>query len=1018
MSSCTPSTRLLPDPNGRRVPYPDPGAAATTLDLIEEQARDRPDAVALVYDGATLTYGGLDRRANTLAAALMDHGARRDTLLPLLVSDGLELPLAMLAAMKAGVPFIPFDPAWPVERLRALLGDLGTDLAVGSPRTPRTALATARTLVTDHRTLAETAEAPAAGRPARPDLFYGFFTSGTTGLPKCTLNVHHGLLNRFLFMTRRFGTGHVSLQNSRSVFDSSLWQLLWPLTSGGSVVMPRRDGLLDLERTVEQIERHGVTITDFVPSIFTVLVDLLASEPRLRDALRSLRHVLLGGEAINVDAVRRFLDLLPGTAVTNTYGPTEASIGSVFHTLTAVDGEEIPLGRPIDNTSAIVVDDALRRLGTGETGEILIGGDCLGLGYLGAPQRTATAFGPNPFPNIPGDRLYRTGDLGQYRADGRLYFVGRHDDQVKVRGVRIEPAEVERALLALPGVQDVKVVVQGEADRTMLVAAVVAEDSFDAVAARSGARKLLPAEQVPDRFVPVTSMPLSPNGKADRRALARLLAERAPEAAECGTAGRAGDTPEEAVRALWTELLGTGHEADPDDNFFDFGATSLSLQSLALRLRDLSGVRVSVRDLMAAQTIRAQAELVARGGAVRDVTAVRRQMLADAMLPQRSTYTAPTAPTALRHVFLTGGTGFLGIHLLDELLRTTGATVACLVNAPDDAAARARLDARARHYRLPLTSADERIEVIRGDLGTERFGLGEEAFIRLAERTGAIVHAGAEVNLLYPYQRLRPANVLGTREVIRLARGGSGPPRPVHHLSTLALLPHGAAAPDESTFPSVGEVPESGYSQTKWVAEAMLQEASRQYGLPVSLYRMGEVMPHTRTGVFSHGGGLAEFVLDACAKLGVFFETDAVSDFTPVDHVSRFIAAAVRGGCLGTTFHVVQREPIRLDDLLGRFAVEFGLRQVTYPEFHRMVGARDTALMRKLVTILPDPGPGKAHGLHGLFRSVLSPDFSRNCHKLLQSIEVDWSPVGPEVFARYATSRRPAQPVQGDGGTG
>ncbi|URN12344.1 AMP-binding protein [Streptomyces radiopugnans] len=337
------SSPALPDPNGRRVPYP--RGTATTLHLIEEQARATPDADALYYDGATLSYRELDRRANSLAAMLVDHGARRETLLPLLVSDGMELPLAMVAAMKAGVPFIPFDPGWPRERIGALLRGLGTDIAVVSPRTPAPAAGCARALVADHRKLDGTDAAPAGGRPGRTDLAYGFFTSGTTGLPKCTLNVHRGLLNRFLYMTRRFGAGHVALQNSRSVFDSSLWQLLWPLTMGGSVVMPRRDGLLDLERTVDQIGRHGVTITDFVPSIFTVLVDLLASDPALVRAAGSLRHVLLGGEAINVEAVRRFHGLLPGTAITNTYGPTEASIGSVFHTVTAGGAVAAPATR-------------------------------------------------------------------------------------------------------------------------------------------------------------------------------------------------------------------------------------------------------------------------------------------------------------------------------------------------------------------------------------------------------------------------------------------------------------------------------------------------------------------------------------------------------------------------------------------------------------------------------------------------------------------------------------------------
>ena len=1003
MSSRMCSDAPLPDPNGRRVPYPQ--TAETTLDLIEEQARTRPDAVALLYDGEEITYRELDRKANSLAVMLVAHGAQRQTLLPLLVNDGMELPLAMVAAMKAGVPFIPFDPGWPHERTGALLGDLGTDIAVGSPRTPATPAV--RILTVDHRTLPETADAPAAGRPARPDLVYGFFTSGTTGLPKCTLNVHKGLLNRFLYMTRSFGTGHVSLQNSRSVFDSSLWQLLWPLTMGGSVVMPRRDGLLDLERTTEQIARHGVTITDFVPSIFTVFVDLLASDPRLLASVRSLRQVLLGGEAINVDAVRRFHELLPGTAVTNTYGPTEASIGSVFHTLTALSGEEIPIGRPIDNTCAIVVDDSLRRLGVGETGEVLIGGDCLGLGYLNDPRRTASVFIANPFPDIHSDRLYRTGDLAQFRADGSLYFVGRRDDQMKVRGVRIEPAEVEEALRALPGVQDVRIIAQGEADTTMLIAAVVADDGFDPAGAAARARHLLPAEMVPDRFVPIDAMPLSPNGKADRKALARLLQASAPPA---GTAPDLGGDLEETLRSLWTELLGTGADIGPQDSFFDAGGTSLSAQRLALRMRDLFGLRVSVRDLADARTIRAQARLITHDGRTHDTAALRGQMLADAELTAwpgpAAPRPAPPHPAAPAHLLVTGATGFIGIHLLDELLRSTHTTVTCLVNAPDDDAARARLDARARHYGLSARSGNPRVRVLRADLAAERFGLPETAFQELAARTDAIVHSGAEVNLVYPYQRLRAVNVLGTREVIRLAATGPGPARPVHHLSTLAIFSGTGPVPDERTFPPVQDIPDDGYGQTKWVAEALLLDARRRYGLPVSLYRMGDVMPHTRTGVFSHGGSLAEFLLDASVELGITLETGALSDFTPVDNVSRFIAAAVRGNRLGETFHVVQQEPARLDDLLGCFADRFGLRTVGYREFRQRVEEQDSPLFQRLAAILPDPDAGPK-ALAGLFGSTAPTDSSRNCHQAVRSGAVQWLPVGPDLFHRYAATHRP-----------
>lgn len=1055
-----PGHHPLPDPNGPGAPLP---AAATTLDLIEEQVRLRPGRPAVVYDGGTLTYQELDTLAATLAVRLVEHGARRATLLPVFVDDGFELPVTLVAAMKAAVPFVPFDPSWPADRISTLIGNVGTGLALVSPRTRLAAVPEGlRLLRVDHRDLAAAGAGPGPdGRPDRDGLAYGFFTSGTTGLPKCTLNVHRGLLNRLAAMTRRFGAGHVSLQNSRSTFDSSLWQLLWPLTMGGTVVMPRRDGLLDLESTVRQIGRNGVTVTDFVPSIFAVLVDMLGADAELLEAAGSLRHVLIGGEAINVGAVARFHDLLPHVRVTNTYGPTEASIGSVFHTIQGRPGPEIPLGRPIDNTAAVVVDEAFRRVGPGVTGEILIGGVCLGRGYLGDPERTRKAFIDNPFPDVvPGDRLYRTGDLGQYREDGLLYFVGRNDDQVKVRGVRIEPSEVEVHLSRLPLVHAVHVMVRSRGEGESLVAAVTAQPGFDPVAARADARALLPAEMVPDRFVVLPAMPLSPNGKVDRKALARLVdeadgpdgpAEGGGDAADGGAGAWSGEPePHEAeIGRLWGEVLG-GRPAGPDQGFLDAGGTSLSLHQLALRIQRRFGVRLPVRAVAAAPTIRAQARLVeaalagasGQAGAVADAAiaaepldrddAVVAAMIADAALP--AWFAVPDTanePRPPRSILLTGATGFVGVHLLDELLRSTDAVVTCLVRADSEDAARDRLATRIAHYRLAAALGDSqdggRIRVLRGDVSVPGFGLADADYADLAASVDCVVHAAADVNMVQDYDRLRAANIVGTLEVLRFATAGRV--KVLHHISTLGLLPSGPAgwAFGEDGFPAAAKVPAHGYDRTKWVAEALVRAAAER-GLPVGVYRLGDVMPHAGHGVFSLGGSLAEFVAGACVELGVRVATIASSDFTPVDAVSRFVAAAVAEGSRGGRFHVVQPDPVRLDDLLAGFAAEFDLKPVGRRDFVARLaeraelggGGASLRLATVLATEEDGGGTGPGHGADGgdsadsgdggddgdLFAGRLSasddPGFREQCHELGAELDVVWSPVGTEVFRTYA----------------
>lgn len=979
--------------NGLARPYPD---EQTTLDLIDQQVAEQPEACAVVFDDQQLTYRRLDRLANQLARELLEQGAQPGRLLPLLVADGLELPLAIVATMKAGIPFVPMDPRWPTERTKALLATLETDLLVASPRTPLSATSSGRRIEVDARQLGGAADRPDVPRPQRPDLFYGFFTSGTTGLPKCTLNHHRGLLNRFTTMTRMFGGGHIALQNSRSVFDSSLWQLLWPLASGGTVVMPVRDGLLDLEKTVRQIGRYGVTITDFVPSIFAVLADLLHTDPELVGQAASLRRILLGGEAINVAAVRRFSELLPQVEFTNTYGPTEASIGSVFHTFRRppADGGEIPIGFPIDNTSAVVVDADLQPLGPGQTGELLIGGDCVGYGYLADPDRTARSFLENPFPDVVGERLYRTGDLAQYREDGLLYFVGRLDDQIKLRGVRIEPTEVEDALSRLPGISEAKVFTDGELDRAQLIAAVVSDQPVTA-ALLDAARSVLPPEFVPDRIVRLERLPLSANGKADRRALAACVRE-----AEAGPDTQAAAEGVQArIERLWADVLPlAGHSRD--SSFFDLGGTSLSAQRLALALRAEFRRPLTVHDIANNPTVADQTALLEFGG--EQTWSQSGQVLTDQHLDSWSEWRPPSGdrPTS---ILLTGASGFLGIHLIESLLRETTATLTCLVRAENRRAAQRLLHSRLSYYQRPEPLDDPRLRIEVGDLALPRFGLAEQRYAALEDSIDAIVHSGALVNLVTPYSQLRATNVASVRALIELARRGRR--KVIHHLSTLSVLPR-ATAVNEDTCLVEENLPADGYSQSKWCAERLLM-AAREQGLAVNIYRLGEVMPDASTGIPSHTGSLTEMLLEGCRQLGLVIRTGAASDFSPVDAVAAFLGRAVAEASrlypLGTCYHVVGRQDLQLDDVLAQLNTTAGLKEVGYAEFwqrlqHASNLADAPATLRKLALMLPEQPEDELAPLAGQFFASTSPAFRSKFVARCRELELKWPEIDTAVL--------------------
>ncbi|WP_344296203.1 AMP-binding protein, partial [Streptomyces synnematoformans] len=308
--------------------------------LIEQQRARTPDRPAVTYHGpteTTLTYAEFDALANGLAAELAEAGVRAGDVVPVVLGNSLELPLCLVAVMKLGAAFTLCDPAWPEERLRAVLA---------RPAPPLVLTATAAVVAHGAHVVAAHRIRPRGRGPDMPEpgpdtVAYGVFTSGSTGAPKCALNVHRGLTNRLRFMTRWFAaTGdEVVLQNSRHTFDSAIWQLLWPLTTGGRTIVPEQGEFLDLERTVEVIHRHRVTVTDFVPAILGMLVALLEAEPAAVAKVASLRHLVVGGEEIIPHAVHRLRELVPGLEITNGYGPSETAIGMVFHRIAGTEGD-------------------------------------------------------------------------------------------------------------------------------------------------------------------------------------------------------------------------------------------------------------------------------------------------------------------------------------------------------------------------------------------------------------------------------------------------------------------------------------------------------------------------------------------------------------------------------------------------------------------------------------------------------------------------------------------------------
>ncbi len=934
----------------------------TVLDLFHEQVAAGPGRPAIQHRDTILTYLQFDQAANAIARQLIAGRTPPRSLVPVLITDGPEFPAALFGVLKAGAAFVPLDPAWPAERLRAIAAELDpATVLVTEP----SANAAAHMGLSDRIVAVNVAQVAEsvdhAGEDRRPlptDLIYGFYTSGSTGTPKCALNRHRGLVNRLTTMSRRFGdgAGQITLQNSRSTFDSSMWQVLWPLISGGQVVLPHRDGILDLEETAATIGRYGVTITDFVPSVLAAFVSLLELRPDLCEATACLRRMLIGGEAANPSIVHRLRALLPGLLVTNTFGPTECSIGSVFHDITDADVERIPIGRAIDNTAAIVLDEQMRPVPIGATGEVYLGGECVGAGYLGDPERTARTFLPNPFSQIGGQLLYRTGDLAKLDPEGRLHFLGRRDEQVKIGGVRVELGDVAGALASHPLVGNALAIVLGDPPESTLVGCVTprtADVRPSLAELRKHAAQYLPAESVPHRIMVLDVLPMNRNGKADRKALTALLAQQTAQEAAAVRVEPPANAMEELISDAWREVLGL-EEVSVATPFAEYGGTSLSAYRLTVAVSARLGRPVRPRDLLVAATVRAQANRLTEGGS--DSTEL-------AYLARDVAWRPPQA------LLVTGGTGFVGAHLLAELLKHSAAKLVCLVRAADEKEGAQRLSAALESYglisawqQLPIALKLGRVEVVAGDLGQERFGLSPSHFARLGSGVNAVVNVGAMVNFLAGYLEHRPANVLGVQELIKLAAESGAR---IHGVSTLSVFPVDGRTERISAdqLPDADNKPSDGYSLSKYVTECLLENA-RGLGVSSVAYRLGEVWPHRETGV-ANPASLAHNVLYACARTGCVFETEAVVDYTPVDVVSRFIASSLTGQVYvpDGRVHLLWPGELRFREAFDALSARCRLDPVSYAEFHRRLEsleglAEPDERLDRVRLLLPPPGEG------------------------------------------------------------
>ncbi|GGG69762.1 non-ribosomal peptide synthetase [Paenibacillus radicis (ex Gao et al. 2016)] len=584
-----------------------PYASGDTIEIyLERQAAQTPQAVAVMAEDGELTYAELNQRSNRMAQAIRKQGVKREERVAVVMDRSLKMMIAIFGVLKAGGAYVPVAPGLPTERIRYMLDNSGAKLVLTKGKGPE-GLETLVPCIDVHEALSqEQDDSPVEKLHDSRSLAYVLYTSGSTGLPKGVMIEHHSVVNRIGWMQKQYGldASGVILQKTPITFDVSVWELFWWSFAGAKLVLLPPGGEKNPALMMDTIVRYGVTTMHFVPSMLHLFLEhpgLLRGEARLE----SLRHVFASGEALTADQVQRFRERIGSpcdTRLVNLYGPTEATVDVTYYDCS--DGDipiQVPIGKPIDNTSLYIMSEGGKLQPVGIAGELCISGAGLARGYIGQPDLTAEKFVDNPY--AAGSLMYRTGDLARWLPDGTIEYLGRIDHQVKIRGQRIECGEIEQVLLHHPAVAEAVVMKRNHANGSeSLCAYIVGSEPVDHQELRDFAARRLPDYMVPSTVIELPVIPLSINGKIDRKA----LPEPKPDSDSSTLVVEAASDIEMAITAVWREIL-QRDDFGIHHRFFDVGGDSLLLVRVHQRLEDLYPGTLGVTDLFTYPTIRSLA---------------------------------------------------------------------------------------------------------------------------------------------------------------------------------------------------------------------------------------------------------------------------------------------------------------------------------------------------------------------------------------------------------------------------
>ena len=893
--------------------------------LFQDQAERTPEAVAVVDGDKTLTYRELDRTTDELAGFLQNQGVAFDETVGIFMETCMEYLVAYIAILKAGGAYIPLELAYPDALLEKIFDEAQPKVIVTKRqyRNRFNSDLSAKPLFMDVDDTWRVGiyDKDAVASISLENLAFIAYTSGTTGEPKGVLVPHRAVVHSY---TSRYEQSSYQPQDRVACNIFFVWEILRPLLKGATCYIIPDDIIYDPRPLLDYLAGHKITEVLFTPSLLETVINSVDAE-QIRLKLSSLKAIWLNGEVVTVNLKNRVLKILPDhVRLLNTYSISEC------HDVADVDlrdAKDLPsgictVGHTIQSVELKLLDEKMQPVFPGGVGELYIGGPCLAKGYLKKPDLTAERF-----VLIEGQRFYRTGDLAEIHAGGKLEIKGRCDFMVKIRGYSIHLGAVETALLEHANVKSCAVIAEGEeGEDKRLVAYVVRHGAADweidertgtSVAIRNILKLYLPHYMIPSTYIELDNIPLHPiTGKLNYKLLPSPPPKYQHDFSDIQLGqGASLKEQENIMRTLWERILFLDpNSIKNDSSFFDFGGHSLLAVELTIFIEEIFRVQLMVKDVYEYPTVTELVKFMNNGA--KDV-ALSVSIKEDAFLEPSIIPATDKKPIKLNDavsILVTGTTGFLGAFLLDELLKSTKdhVKIYCLVRikSGDQTDAIHRVVKNLKYYHLWNDNMKNRIVPVVGDLTKKYFGLSVAQFNELAQEIDFIFHCASLVNYVYSYSIIKPAAVNGTQEILRLACTSTT--KPIHYISTNGIF----AGEDKEAYLENNDIDSyadhltNGYGQAKWVAEKLVWEAVSR-GLPVCLYRPGNIGHHSGTGV-TNPSDFQSMIIDACAKVKcVPDKSDWAFELTPVDLlVKSIVLFASNPSCFGQVFNIVQNDPV------------------------------------------------------------------------------------------------------------